>query len=122
MTDTNVLLEDEYLVAANALRDIAAERKVLDAEEKRMKEILAKLLAEGETGVSPDGEPLVQVRRGARVWNEAAARENLPANLLAAITVTVTEERLDKDKAKAIFGDALYERCTKANRPSVVAL
>ena len=122
MTDNAVLLEDEYLAAANELREITAQEKNLTARKDRCKEILAKVLAEGETGVDEDGQMLVKVKPGARVWNETAARENLPENLLAAITVTVTEERLDKDKAKAIFGDALYERCTKANKPSVVAL
>jgi hypothetical protein len=117
-----VLLEDEYLEAAHRLRSNAALRKQLDVEDTRAKEILAKALAEGETGISTDGEPLVQVKPGARVWNEQAARANLPADLVKAITVTVTEERLDKTKAKDTLAPAIYELCTKANKASVVAL
>jgi len=117
-----VLLEDEYLQAANRLRVNASIRKDLDAEDARAKEILAKVLAEGEKGISPDGELLVQVKPGARVWNESAARANLPADLLTAITVTVTEERLDKQKAKDTLAPAIYELCCKANKASVVPL
>ncbi len=118
-----VLLEDEYLEAAHRLRSNAALRKQLDVEDTRAKEILAKVLAEGETGIDQlTGEPLVQVKPGARVWNEAAARTNLPADLVKAITVTVTEERLDKQKAKDTLAPAIYELCTKANKASVVAL
>lgn len=121
MSDS-VMLEDEYLHAAEVLRTNAAIRKGLDAEDARVKEILAKILAEGETGVSPDGEPLVTVRPGAKVWNEAAARASLPADLLKAITVTVTEERLDKQKAKDTLAPALYDLCTRSNKASVVTL
>jgi hypothetical protein len=119
-----VILEDEYLQAALTLRGNVALRKQLDVEDIRAKEIIAKVLAEGETGISPDGEPLVQVRAGAKVWNEQAAKDNLPADLLASFTTTetVTVTRMDKTRAKDILAPALYELCTKANRPSVVAL
>lgn len=117
-----VMLEDEYLDAALVLKANASLRKRLDLEDERAKEIIAKVLAEGEKGISPDGELLVQVKPGARVWNESAARANLPADLLKAITVTVTEERLDKQKAKDTLAPAIYDLCTKANRASVVPL
>lgn len=120
--DSTVLLEDEYLQAALTLRGNVALRKQLDVEDIRAKEIIAKVLAEGETGISPNGEPLVQVRAGARVWNEAAARANLPADLLTAITVTVTEERIDKQKAKDTLAPALYDLACRANKASVVVL
>lgn len=122
MSTESVILEDEYLDAARRLSDNAHLRKQLDADDVRCKEILAKILAEGETGISPLGEPLVQVRPGARVWNEAAARANLPANLVAALEVTETTTRLDKTLAKDTLAPALYELCTKANKASVVAL
>jgi hypothetical protein len=119
-----VLLEDEYLHAAEVLRINASIRKGLDAEDARCKEILAKVLAEGEQGMSPDGEILVQIKPGARVWNEDTARTALAdtPELLQLITVTETVTRLDKQKAKNLFGDDLYATCCKANRASVVPL
>lgn len=116
---TNVLLEDDVLDAAYTLRVNAELRKTLDAEDARAKEILAAHLAAGETGIGPDGTELVKVQAGALVWNEAAARKNLPAELLAQVTVTVTEERLDKTKAKDTLAPAIYAMCCKANADSV---
>ena len=115
-----VVLEDEFLAAAEVIRRNAATRKRIDAEDEQAKEILAKILTEGETGVSPDGEPLVKIRPGNRVWNEAEARKNLPADMLARITRVKTEEVIDKTLAKDILPPALYDLCTKPNKSSVV--
>ena len=122
--DSTVILEDEYLQAALTLRGNTALRKQLDVEDIRAKEIIAKVLAEGETGISPDGEPLVQVRPGAKVWNEDTARTALAntPELLGLITVSETVTRIDKSRAKALFGGDLYESCCRANKASVVTL
>lgn len=124
-----VLLEDDFLTAARTLREIERRRSqfALDtgAEERDAKEIIAKVLAEGETGVDPDtGEELVTIRPGAKVWNEAAAKANLPADLLASITSVTTREitTVDKDRAKQTFAPAIYDLCTKQNKASLVVL
>jgi hypothetical protein len=121
-TDHNVLLEDDYLQAAKDLAEIAATRKRLDAREKHAREIIEKHLSEGETGVDSDGVALVTIRPGAKVWNEAAARANLPGELLASIEVTETVTRLDRQKAKDTFAPAIYDLATKQNKASVVVL
>lgn len=118
MTDNTVLLEDDVLVAAIELRDIARARRDLEAREKAAKEVLAKHLATGETGVDPAGNPLVTVRAGARRFDPAAATANLPPEVLATISVTAP----DGKRAKEILAPALYDLCTKQNAPSVVAL
>jgi hypoxanthine phosphoribosyltransferase len=121
MSDNDtVLLEDDYLDAAETIRRNAETRKRLDNEDEKAKEILAKILTDGETGVSPDGEPLVKMRPGNKMWNESEARKNLPADMLARITRTVTEEKVDKELARDILPPALYDLCTKQNRSSVV--
>lgn len=119
MTDGNVVpLTDDYLDAAVELREVLKRKAELAEREAELKEIITKALAEGETGLDPEtGEALVVVKRGARVWNEAAALQALPAHLVEALTVT--ETKLDKDKAKAVLAPALYEKCCKANKPSV---
>jgi hypothetical protein len=115
-----VILEDEYLEAARELREIAHARWDLDAREAKAKEILAKVLAEGETGVDPDGVPVVEVRPGALRWDEDTARKNLPANLVTALEVTETVTRLDRQRAKDTLAPALYELACKRTKPSVV--
>lgn len=117
---TNVELTDEYLEAADELREVSAERKRLDARETRAKEILAKILAEGDLGTDAEGRPLVEVRPGALRWDEDTARANLPADLVAALEVTETVTRLDKQKAKDTLAPALYELGCKRTRASVV--
>lgn len=121
MTDSphdNVLLEDDYLEAAQELRQIAAEKKRLADREAELKQILEKVLTVGEKGISPDGTPLVAIRAGAAKFSAQRAAENLPAELLEAITVSVP----DGKKAKTILAPALYELCVDYNKSSVVAL
>lgn len=118
MTDNAVLLEDEYLDAANELRDIAAQEKDLAQRKEAAKAILAKALAVGDKGVSPDGEVLVTVRAGAARFNPDKAAERLPREVLSSVMVTV----VDGKRAKAVLAPALYELCLDYNKPSVVAL
>lgn len=121
-TDHTVILEDVVLDAANTLRANAELRRILDAQDAAAKAVIAERLFAGETGTNADGEPLVKIQPGARVWNEAEARKHLTPELLASITVTVTEERLDKTKAKDTLAPAIYAQCTKANADSVRVL
>lgn len=121
MTETphdNVLLEDEYLAAASELRQIAETKKHLAAREAQLKEIIEKALTVGEKGIAPDGTPLVAVRAGAAKFSPQRAAENLPAELLEAITIKVA----DGKRAKAILAPALYDLCVEYNKSSVVAL
>jgi hypothetical protein len=123
MIDTYIPLADDFLAAAHELQEITREQKALAAREKTCKEIIAKHLVEGQTGVDPlTGEALVAITHGAKVWNEGEAMKNLPADILATLTVTVTETRVDKDRAQDILPPALYALCCKTNKPSVKAL
>jgi hypothetical protein len=120
MTDAhdNVLLEDEFLAAANELREIAAEKKVLAEREAECKRLLEKVLTVGEKGVSPDGEALVQVRRGAKIFKAALATEHLEQEVLARILTL----QPDASVAKDILPDGLFDVCCSYNKASVVAL
>jgi hypothetical protein len=143
--DTLVTLVDEGLTAALRFRANAETRRRIDLEDEQDKELIAKYLAEGETGADEDGTPLVRIQPGARNFDEAKARENLPADLvalceveetttridealaaqiltaeqLAAITVTTVTRRLDRTKAKDTLAPALYELACKQNRATI---
>ena len=144
----HVALVDEGLDAARRFRANAATRERLDREDEQDRELIAKYLAEGETGVDEDGTPLVKVHPGAQVFNEATARAQLPADLiglitvteettridetlaaqvltaeqLSAITVTTVTRRLDRTKAKDTLAPALYVLACKQNRPTIKAV
>jgi hypothetical protein len=131
MTDTpldGVLLEDDFLDAARTLRENAATRARIDAEDAHAKEILAKVLTDGETGVDADGTPLVKMKPGNLVWNDEAAAANLPADVLPRVTVTEPAHTIevpertyvDKAKAKDVLAPALYRLCCKPNKSTVV--
>lgn len=120
--DRNVLLEDEFLTAARTLAANKRRRQQMDLEDGAAREIIEKVIAEGETGIDENGTPLVQITRGARVWNEDQAKTALSADLLAGITVTKTVTTLDRQRAKDTLAPALYELCTKQNRPSFKVL
>lgn len=113
-----VVLEDEFLAAASELRIIAAERKHLTEREAECKRIIEKVLSVGDRGVSPDGEEMVVVRKGAARFKPELAEANLPPEVLQSILVLAP----DGKRAKAILAPALYEMCTEENKPSVVAL
>ena len=113
-----VLLEDEYLDAAIELRGIIAQRKALEAREAECRELLAKALAEGETGIDHHGRELVQVRAGSLRFDPDQAERVLPREILNRVMVLA----IDAKQAKAILAPALYEACCKRTRPSVVAL
>lgn len=115
-----VIVEDEFLAAAETIRVNAEIRRRIDEEDERAKEILAKVLTDGDTAVSADGEPLVKMRRGALVFNEEQARKALPPETLALVTVTITESRVDKKLCQDILGDAVYAKCCRQNKSSVV--
>ena len=113
-----VVLEDEFLAAASELRNIAAEKKALAEREDYCKRVIEKILSVGDRGVSPDGEEMVVVRKGAARFKAELAEANLPPEVLQSILVLAP----DGKRAKAILAPALYEMCTEENKPSVVAL
>lgn len=118
-TDTTVILEDDYLAAAQTLQRNKRIRDELDAQDTRAKETIAKALAVGEKGISPDGEILVTVRAGSLRFDATKAAEVLDGTpLLESITVAAP----DGKRAKAVLAPALYEACCTRTRDSVVAL
>ena len=117
---TLVPLADEYLDAARTLRVNAVKRARLDDEDAAAKEILAKLLTDGDTGVDETGQPLVRMRPGAHVWSETQARDVLPTDTIERLTVTRTETVLDKGLAKDTLAPAIYAACCKRNKSTVV--
>lgn len=117
--DTTVVLEEDYLEAARTLVDNAATRARLDAEDSKAKEILAKQLTDGETGIDPHGNPMVKMTPGALVFDEKTARANLDQQSIALIEVTETVTRLDRTKAKDILAPALYRLACRQNKSSI---
>ena len=113
-----VVLEDEFLAAASELRIIAAEKKHLTEREAECKRIIEKILSVGDRGISPDGEEMVAIRKGAARFKPELAMANLPNEVLQSILVLAP----DAKRAKAILAPALYAMCTEENKPSVVAL
>ena len=113
-----VVLKDDFLAAASELRIIAAERKHLTEREAECKRVIEKVLSVGDCGISPDGEQMVVVRKGAARFKPELAEANLPAEVLQSILVLAP----DGKRAKAILAPALYDLCTEQNKPSVVAL
>jgi len=114
----HVLLDGEYLDAANELRAIRLEKKDLATREAECKRIIEKHLAVGEKGISPDGKEIVAFRAGAKRFDAALATENLPPSVLAQITTL----QVDAQRAKTILAPALYNLCCAENRPSVIVL
>jgi hypothetical protein len=118
MNDYHVILDGEYLDAANELRAIAQEKKDLATREAECKRIIEKHLAVGERGVTPDGEEIITIRAGAKRFDAGLASENLPASVLAQITTL----QVDAQRAKTILAPALYDLCCTPNRHSVIVL
>ena len=114
----HVILDGEYLAAANELRAIAAIKKNIAERETICKRIIEKHLAIGERGVTPDGEEIITVRAGAKRFDAGLASENLPAAVLAQITTM----QIDAQRAKTILAPALYDLCCTENRASVIVL
>ena len=113
-----VLLEDEYLTAAYELREIAAAKRQLLEREADCKRIIEKVLTVGERGISPDGEQLVYVRQGARIFKEGIATELLPSEQLSAILTLQPDAKL----AREVLPEDMYEACCEYNKASVVVI
>jgi transketolase C-terminal domain/subunit len=113
-----VLLEDDYLAAARELREIATEKRLLYQREADCKRILEKKLTVGERGISPDGDQLVYVRQGARVFKECIAAELLPAEQLSAILTLQPDAKL----AREVLPEDMYDACCIYNNSNVVVV
>lgn len=119
MTATAPLtLDGPLLAAATRLRDIAAAKADLEAEEKQLKEQLRAAVEPGTTCVDPAGTPLLTVRPGAARFSATRAAEVLPADLLASISVTAP----DGKRAKDLLAPALYAGCCIQSQAAVVPL
>lgn len=116
MTDSAIILTDEFLDAARLIVEITAQEKDLAERKAAAKQVIEKILVAGQVGVSPDGEPLVTVRAGAARFDPDLATRNLPADVLATISVTVP----DGKRAKAVLAPALLALCQSRNKSSVV--
>ena len=113
-----VLLEDDYLAAALELREIATEKRTLLEREAECKRILEKVLTVGERGISPDGEQLVFIRAGARIFKEGIATKLLPGEQLSAILTLQPDAKL----AREVLPDDMYDACCVYNKASVVVV
>lgn len=112
-----VLLEDEYLDAAYELREIAAVKRQLLEREADCKRIIEKVLTVGERGIAPDGEQLVFIRAGARVFKPALAAD-LPAEYMH----TILSLQPDVNLAREVLPEDMYEACCEYNKASVVVI
>lgn len=115
---TTVTLEDAILDAGLRLREALLRRAELDQIIDQCKAILLEHLTAGETGQTPNGQPVVTRKPGALVWDEKAAQAALPAELL--LQLQTTETKIDRAKAKAILPPAVYALCCKQNSDSIV--
>lgn len=120
MIDTHdfVLLEGDFLAAAYELREIATEKRQLLEREAECKRILEKVLTVGERGISPDGEQLVFIRAGARVFKPTLAAELLPRDYLNSILTLQADSKL----AREVLPDDVYDACCEYNKASVVVV
>jgi hypothetical protein len=110
-----ITLTDDFLHAALELRYVTAEIAKLEAQAKRCKEILAKHLTIGDTGMDPDGNALVKVVKGSARFKPELAIANLPAGVLDSIMVTAP----DAKRAKDVLPPALYALACEDNAPSI---
>jgi hypothetical protein len=112
-----VLLEDEYLWAACELIELAAAKRLLLESEAECKRILEKKLSVGERGISPDGDQLVYVRQGARIFKPALAVELLGKQLSTILTL-----QPDAKLAQEVLPEDIYDACCAYNKASVMVL
>lgn len=112
---TEIQLRDDFLEAAVELRYVTAEIAKLEGQAKRCKEILAKHLVAGDTGMDANGHALVKMQKGASRFKPELAKANLPPAVLESILVTAP----DAKKAKDILAPALYALCVADDQPSV---
>jgi hypothetical protein len=112
-----VLLEDDYLAAARELREIVTEKRLLYQREADCKRILEKVLTVGERGISPDGDQLVYVRQGARIFKPALAVELLGEQLGTILTL-----QPDAKLAQEVLPDDIYDACCVYNNSNVVVV
>jgi hypothetical protein len=112
-----VLLEDDYLAAARELREIATQKRLLLEREAECKRILEKVLTVGERGVDSDGEQLVFIRAGARIFKPSLAAELLGEQLSTILTL-----QPDAKLAQEVLPDDMYDACCVYNKANVVVV
>lgn len=100
-------------------RDRLARVAEKEAIEDKIKDIDAQIIDAVEAGgiVEIDGQPVYRVQQN-RPFNVDLARKVLPAEMIAACTVTV--EQIDKERLDALAtGMGLREQCLKPGAPHV---
>ncbi len=101
---------------AKVLVDLRERRELINAH---IADIEAQLFDAVEVGgvIAIGDQEIFRVTQSHR-FNEAVARENLPDDVLA--SVTIPTETLDRAKLAAVLPPDAYERlCTKASKPSI---
>ena len=112
-------------MTAHNLEVLARQRLALKAQAEdiaaRIAEIDAQIVDAVEVGgrVVIDGQPVFRVQQRAP-FDVDTARRVLPADVIAACTQTVTEERVDRRRLEALAtGLGVRDRCLKPGRPFV---
>lgn len=101
---------------AAQLVDLRERRDLINAH---IEDVEAQLFDAVEVGgvIAVGDRDIFRVTQSHR-YNEAVARENLPAEIVEAVTVTT--EALDRHKLAKILPPETYERlCTKPSKPSI---
>lgn len=101
---------------AAQLVDLRERRDLLNAH---IEDVEAQLFDAVEVGgiISVGDKDIFRVTQSHR-FNENVARANLPAEILAAVTIPT--ETLDRTKLAAVLAPDAYERlCTKPSKPSI---
>lgn len=115
---STVTITDRHLAAAQELRAVLDEEKVLAARKDAAKAILAEVLTEvGQEAVDENGVKWASVRPGSARFDAQEAIRNLPPAALKMIVREVPDPKLAKD----VLPPALYEKCTKASNPTIVS-
>ena len=102
--------------AAKQLATIQATIEQLASKADELKAIILAAVQPGET-VSVNGHPIYKVSPGRRTFKEAKAREQLPAAILEAATVT----KIDAAAVKRL-SPALWEACCESGAPFLTAV
>lgn len=115
---TPIVLSDRYLAAAQELRDVMAQEKILAERKAAAKKILAEVLTDvGQSAVDEYGTPLATMRPGQARFDAELAIRNLPDAALQMIVRNVPDAKL----AREVLPPALYEQCVVRSAPSIVA-
>jgi hypothetical protein len=104
----------ELVDAMNELHELAQVEKLVKERRDKARAVVLMHVSAGET--IQHGDVTVSVRQGRRTFSADRAADALPTATLQSISRLVP----DKDLAREILSDALYEKCCMVSEPSVV--